>query len=74
MIHAGMRCVVVAAHPAFADDIGRRVVVVRVEGNTVWTYRDEPPTYRTNARGRRVAATWPRAHLTCYGLDQLQPA
>jgi len=71
----GVRCEIVAAsHPSASRDVGKRVIVDRVnpEYGSVWAHDDKPVTYRTNRAGRRVVDHDPRCIQTIYGVDQLR--
>nr|BCU00952.1 hypothetical protein [uncultured bacterium] len=70
----GMRCEVSSVHhPCLSRDIGKRVVITKVnlEFRSVWAHEDKPVTYRTNRNGRRVVDHDPRCIESVYGFEQL---
>lgn len=72
----GLRCEITSADRFSQKDIGKFVVVVRVnpETGTVWTHDDEPPKYRTNRKGRRVTVYNPKNIHSPRSIRELTPA
>lgn len=69
------RCRIVSVHhPCFRKDLGKVVVVTRVNigYESVWAHDDRPVTYRMNARGRRVVQSDPRCIETVYAMANLR--
>ncbi|MGF6604362.1 hypothetical protein P3T23_009117 [Paraburkholderia sp. GAS448] len=59
------RCTIVAVHhPAFSADIGKKVVIAKLSGQTAWVYADKPVRYRVNRAGRDVVAHDPKSIQT----------
>jgi hypothetical protein len=59
------RCTIAAVHhPAFSADIGKKVVIAKLSGQTAWVHADKPVRYRVNRAGRDVVAHDPRSIQT----------
>lgn len=61
-------------HPVFSNDIGKVVVIVRVnpEYRSAWVYEEGPIRYRTNRKKERVVASDPKNIQTVVSLDSLE--
>jgi hypothetical protein len=72
----GRRCEIVkVGHPAWAKEIGKKVIIVSVNPafKSVWAHDDQPPRTRVNKLGRTVNVYNPKSVNTVYGMNQLKP-
>jgi hypothetical protein len=62
-------------HPVFNGDLGKIVVIVRVnpEFRSAWVYEEGPVLYKTNRKKERVIASDPKNIQTVVSLDSLEP-
>lgn len=71
----GLRCEVMSVHhPVFKKEIGKMVIVTKVNLDTgsVWVHEDRPITYRKNRKGRTVVQSDPRCIESIYSMDELR--
>lgn len=74
--YPGLRCRITKVHhPAFQAEVGRHVIVVKVNPATgsVWTHDDVPAKTRINKRGREVTVYNPKGIQTPRSIDDLEP-
>lgn len=71
----GARCVIVdVPHPQRNNELGSCIIVAKLAGEQVWTYKDEPLRYRTNRAGRQVIAHDPKCIQSLYMAAELRLA
>jgi hypothetical protein len=69
----GVKCEIVNVHiPAWRDQIGKHVVVIKALDTSIIAHDDKPVRYRINRKGNKVIEYDPRCIGTFYSRSQLR--